>query len=76
MSLLAESPLARPWPLLVELHLALHAVASCRAITASMLRAGVAKTIAIRMAEIPRLARLDPLPTPGAVVEADRDGGS
>ena len=26
-----------------------------------------------RMPEIPRLARLDPLPTPGAVVEADRD---
>jgi hypothetical protein len=44
-------------------------------VAALVLWAGVAKTIAIRMAEIPWLARLNPLPTPGAVVEADRDRG-
>jgi hypothetical protein len=71
-----RSPLARPWPLLLELQLALLAVASCRADAASVLWAGVAKTIAIRMAEIPGLARLDPLPKSGAAVETDRDRGN
>ena len=39
-------------------------------VAASVLWAGVSKTIAVRMAEIPRFARLDPLPTPGAPLEA------
>ena len=48
-------------------------MAGSRTVATPMLWPCVPQTIAIAMPEIPRLARLDPLPTPGAVVETDRD---
>lgn len=74
LNLTSRSPVSRPRPLLLELQLALLAVTSCRAVAASVLWPCVSQTT-IAMPAITKLARLDPLPTPGAVVEAGRDRG-
>jgi hypothetical protein len=77
------SPFSRSAPRLLEVHLAELAVASGRPVPAfaavarvPVLGTGVAQTVTVHVAEVPRLAGQDGLMTASAVVEAGLDRGS